>query len=342
MTRILGIITLLFCICSCNEEYKEDGINYEAPPPINDREIGFDADSQYSFDAIEQIEYKDESSGEIAGTFSNAGYNLNLALNDITGNVSYAITSEGTASNLSPSSSLKAPASKASKQPRKKSKIIWTAGLEFQVTNVDSATRVIGDIAALNDGFISEMNKTQDNRRINNSITIKVNADNFQQTVNALKKLSIHLSSERINSQDVTKEYIDAESRLKTKQEVLERYKDILRTRTGKIEEVLEAEEKIRRLTEEIEAKKGYLRYLGDRVQFSRIQLNIFEKVEFATNEPVRYEETFVDKAKAGFGNGWEWIQNFLLLMITLWPLLLIVSVLLFWKRKWLKKNILR
>ncbi len=340
MVRTITLLALLCFLFSCDTD---NSSMYETPSPITKVEFGSDSE-EFEIEREEEISWADQASGEITGS---NGFTYDFVLQDINSNadfsnVSNSFTVGSSAALLSANNSdlvKQEPKQKTKSKPKPNAKIIWTGGLEFQVNNVDSATTIISDIAALNEGFVSEMNKTQSNTRIKNSITLKVNSENFQKTINELKKLSIHLNQETINSQDVSKEYIDAESRLKTKQEVLERYKDILRTRTGKIEEVLDAEEKIRRLTEEIEAKKGYLRYLNDRVKYSRIQLSIYETVEFISEEPVRYEKTFGDKAIAGFGNGWSIIQNIVLVLITLWPVLLIVGTLLFWKRKWIKKT---
>jgi len=340
MVRTITLLALLCFLFSCDDD---NSSMYETPSPITKVEFGSNS-KEFDIEREEEISWQDEASGEITGANGIGSDGTNYLLHIATDLVdeSFASTNASNATPLSINNSdlvKQAPKQKTKSKLKPNAKIIWTGGLEFQVNNVDSATTIISDIAALNEGFVSEMNKTQSNKRIKNSITLKVNSENFQKTINELKKLSIHLNQETINSQDVSKEYIDAESRLKTKQEVLERYKDILRTRTGKIEEVLDAEEKIRRLTEEIEAKKGYLRYLNDRVKYSRIQLSIYETVEFISEEPVRYEKTFGDKAIAGFGNGWSIIQNIALVLITLWPVLLIVGTLLFWKRKWIKKT---
>ena len=338
MLKTLTYALFLFIFISCEDDYNSDGINLEAPPALQNGQIAEFGDD-LEIDQYTEADLKEFTSEDVIVRSASTHEFTTLSANDIAANSSFAQAN----SNTSPLNLIadKRASLQSPPKPKAKTKIIWSAGLDFQVNNVDSATAVIGEIATLNDGFIAEMNKTQDSKRINNTITIKVNSENFQKTIKSLKSLAIHLTSERINSQDVSKEYIDAESRLKTKQEVLERYKDILRTRTGNIEEVLDAEEKIRRLTEEIEAKKGYLRYLSDRIKYSRINLSIYEKVEFIANEPARYEKTFGDKAIAGFGNGWAWIQNFVLVIITLWPLLLIAALVIFWKRKWVKKNIL-
>ena len=67
----------------------------------------------------------------------------------------------------------------------------------------------------------------------------------------------IFLDKEDITSNDVTAEFVDIESRLKTKKEVRNRYITILKTKTGKVKDIIQAEEAIRKITEEIEVKEG-------------------------------------------------------------------------------------
>jgi len=101
------------------------------------------------------------------------------------------------------------------------------------------------------------------------------------------------------------------------------------------------AEEKIRVLQEEIEAKEGRLRYLSDQVSWSTINLVLFQKMPVIPNDYIA-KNTFFAKAKRGFGNGWAMITDTLLLFINIWPLALVLGAVLVWKRHWLSIRIRR
>ena len=105
------------------------------------------------------------------------------------------------------------------------------------------------------------------------------------------------------------------------------------------VEDVLAAEEKIRVIQEEIESREGRLRYLKDNVSLSTIHIEMYEETE--QKLAVVYEEGFFSKAKGGFANGWNFILGLLVGLINIWPILLIIILLILFRKK-LKRIIRR
>lgn len=213
-------------------------------------------------------------------------------------------------------------------------KMIWRADVEFQVEDMEKSSNKISTICEQEGAFISGMNMTTTNYRISNRMQIRVNSEKFNALIDQLKGESVFMDRIEITSNDVTEEFIDIESRLKTKKDVRERYINILRNKTGSIKDVIEAEEAIRTITEEIEAKEGRLRYLRDQVSLSTITLTIYQKVEFK-RAPNVYEKSYGDDVVDSFGLGWRIITTLVLGLVAIWPILLIgIIVLVIWKRK--------
>ena len=210
--------------------------------------------------------------------------------------------------------------------------IIKNANLRLQVENVDESTYKITTLTENYNGYMANMNLTNDNHEINNKITIKLPAANFEPFLNDLSKEAVYVYSKKINTQDVTAEYVDLQSRLKTKKEVKERYSEILRSRTKSLEEVYKAEEMIRKLQEEIEAAEGRMRYLSNQSALSTILVDIYEPKEYEV-EPIVYSESFWLKLWEGFENGWASVSSVILFFVNLWPLVFI-GIFIFWKRK--------
>jgi len=218
----------------------------------------------------------------------------------------------------------------------KNRKIIWTSNLNLQVEDVEFSTQRITEICEQYDCFISEMNQKNYDSEIYNNIQIRIKNNHFQNVIDELKNLALFVKSININSDDVTEEFVDIERRLNTKKQARDRYINILKTKTGKVKDIIEAEEAIRRITEEIEAKEGRLRFLKDRVDFSTINVRVYQKVEFV-KAPVIYIKPYTTKMAEAFLNGWAFISNMFLLLITIWPLLLLVAILSFWQKEKLK-----
>ncbi len=217
-------------------------------------------------------------------------------------------------------------------------KIIWSADLEFQVVDVDTATKKISDLCEKYGAFISNMNMNSTNYEVSNRITIRVDNNHFNELINEIKGTSTFIRKVEINSNDVTEEFVDIESRLKTKKEVRERYIDILRNKAGEVKDVIAAEEAIRVITEEIEAKEGRLRFLQNKVSQSTINLEIYQKVDYKS-EPETFEKGFFTKAKDSLATGWEIILEVFLFALRIWPLLIISMVLIIWRKKWFRKK---
>lgn len=214
-------------------------------------------------------------------------------------------------------------------------KMIWTGNVEVQVKNVDEATVGINNLCKKYNAFVSTMNLNNTSYEISNDITIRVSSEHFASLMEDIKAQGDFLKNVSISSNDGTEQYIDVTSRLKTKKEVRERYIEILKNKTGKISEVLEAEEAIRKITEEIEAKEGQLRYLEDKIKYSTINVRLYEKVTFR-EEPDIYEKSFGDKVIQALKNGWNIVTTLVIVAINIWPLILIGGFLI-WRWKWVR-----
>ena len=75
----------------------------------------------------------------------------------------------------------------------------------------------------------------------------------------------------------MTKAYTDLETRLKVKRDTADRLRELLRTRTADLPDVLNAERELARVTEEIEQMEGERRFYDQQVAFSTIALTVFE-----------------------------------------------------------------
>ncbi len=219
-------------------------------------------------------------------------------------------------------------------------KIIWTANLDFQVKDVNETTTKIAELCKKEGAFVARMDLNNTKYEIYNTIKIRVKSDSFSALLKKLQDEALFMRNLSINADDVTEEYLDVQTRLATKKAVRERYIDILKNKAGNIKDVIEAEEAIRKITEEIEAKEGRLKYLSNQVAMSTINLRIYQEVSY-TAEPNIYIKSFSEKAVEALGNGWNGIKGFIILLLNIWPILILVSLSL-WKGKWLIRKLFR
>lgn len=211
-------------------------------------------------------------------------------------------------------------------------KIIKTAQYKIQVKDVEVSSHTIKRVVLEKGGYISEMNMTNFQGQKNNVFTIRVSDENFESLLESIGNEAIYTNYKKIETQDVSEEFIDIQSRLKTKKQVRDRYEEILRTKATTVKEVLMAEEQIRVLQEEIEAKEGRLRFLENQVSLNTLHLGIYQIIEVNHHEQFA-SPSFWAKAGNNFAQGWGLIKEISLLFIQLWPIFLIIGGILFWKR---------
>lgn len=216
-------------------------------------------------------------------------------------------------------------------------KIIKTSDFSIKVKKVAESTKRIEEMVAAEEGFISSMDLTNSTYRITSQVVIRVPAQRFDQLMDKVETESIYTNYRRVNAQDVTEEYLDIETRLKTKKQVRDRYVMILRDKAKTVEEVLQAEEAIRVIQEEIESREGRLNYLKNRVSMSTINLELYQEVPYTPDRGQR--TTFWTRLKQSAVNGWALVVNIVLGLVTIWPLVLIGGVLL-WRRKWIRRKL--
>ncbi len=216
-------------------------------------------------------------------------------------------------------------------------KIIKTADYRIEVEDVKASYAAIEPLVKKNKGYITNMNETNNRYNINNSMTIRVPQENFDQLLIAISEVSIFEDYKRINASDVTAEYLDVQTRLENKKLVRDRYIDVLKNKAKTVEEIILAEETIRRIQEEIEAKEGRLKYLKNQTSLSTINLDMYQTIE-RPNIPKR---SYFAKIKRGFENGWDLCLDMFLGLINIWPIVLLL-ILFFWKRSWIWSKIKR
>ncbi|MFL5754590.1 MAG: DUF4349 domain-containing protein [Bacteroidia bacterium] len=198
--------------------------------------------------------------------------------------------------------------------------LIQTADIKFQVEDLGKSNELIEGLILKHGAYISSSNMETSYNNTENRISVRVAPAKFNALINDLMKQSIYTNYKNIRSEDVTAEYVDIETRLRTKREVEARYIDILKNKAKTVDDVLNAENAIRVIHEEIEAKTGRLNYLKDQVALSTINLEFYQVTKI-TGQPQRIEYSYWSEAGDAFKTGWTGMKRFLIGLIYIWPL---------------------
>lgn len=186
-------------------------------------------------------------------------------------------------------------------------KLIRNGNLSFQVENFADAEKQIYSWVESYGGYISSSDIY--NRSAN--YTAKIPSKNFDAAMFSIGNLG-KLKNKSISSDDVTDEYYDLESRLKTKEILKSRYETYL-SKAKETKEILEIESQLNRTITEIESMKGRLKRLNDQVDYSTIRISI--ELPYGQNDEQIPQVTIGDKFKEIGSNFVNFMGNLLIII---------------------------
>jgi len=225
-----------------------------------------------------------------------------------------------------------APASKVKQEIEQK--IIKEATLRFETDNLENTFNQIQKAVTNSKARIINDSEGKDYGTISRNLTVKVPSQNFDRFISDVSKGVSYFEVKNISAEDVTEQYIDLTSRLKTKKKLEERYLEILK-KANKVSEILEIEEQISTIREEIESKEGQLKYLESRVSESTITIEFYKTVAEKEGVKISYGSKLWTAVKSGFYS----LSDFLISLISVWPFVIIFIVLAYFIRKRLKRR---
>ncbi|MFZ5945408.1 MAG: DUF4349 domain-containing protein [Bacillota bacterium] len=157
-------------------------------------------------------------------------------------------------------------------------KIIKTGHLNLEVDSYKQTTGYINSMVTEMRGYIVNENThiyDYERKLLAGNISLRIPNERFEEALNRLEQIGA-ANNRTIDSQDVTEEYVDVESRLKAMRLKEERLLAIL-DKSGTLGDVLAVENELARTRGDLEALEGRLRYLNNRTELSTINVTIRE-----------------------------------------------------------------
>jgi hypothetical protein len=156
-------------------------------------------------------------------------------------------------------------------------KIMYKAQLTMQVEVYAESQRAIQEVVQRSGGYVLQFNESETATEKNGMFVIKVPANGFQSLLTELEKLH-PLKQKNIQGQDVTEEFVDLTARLKARQAVESRLLDFMKE-AKKTDELIQYSNELGKVQEEIERIKGRMRYLEQNVDYSTIELRVYQRI---------------------------------------------------------------
>lgn len=202
-------------------------------------------------------------------------------------------------------------------------KIIKNATLSVEVKDYIRFNELMRSAVKQSGGYIAQEEQNESDYKIENTVTIKVPVDQFDNAVAALTPGKEKVLIRKITSLDVTGEVVDAKSRLEAKRQVRLRYLDLLK-QAKNMEEILQVQNEINELQEHMEATAGRINYLSHAAAFSTIQLSYFQVLNPQAKD-TGTPPGFGKKVLLALEAGLEWVGELIILLLTLWPVWIVL-----------------
>ena len=223
---------------------------------------------------------------------------------------------------------------------QKQSKIIKNGQMNIEVDDISIAKHQIDTLLSKYQAYYGNEQFDKSSYQSTYSLIIRVPSKNFEKLISDIESNKGDIKSKNINANDVTESYYDIVTRLENKRAYLKQYQVLLK-KANSIKDILEVQEKIRRLSEEIDSAVGRLKYMDSQVDFSTLTLQIYQQFERKFEPRKRH---FWSQISRSFKNGFEGFLDFILGIVSIWPFILILLGVWFFRKRinfkfWKKRN---
>lgn len=218
--------------------------------------------------------------------------------------------------------------------------IVRIAGLTLTTKEFDKTRAGLEDILKRHSGYMGELKVSApaDSGRTLTA-TLRIPAPQLDAAMTELKKLG-RVEDESQGGEEVTQQYVDLQARLANGIHTEQRLTEILRSRTGKLQDVLKVELEIDRVRGEIEQMQAEKKELSKRVAFATLSTTVREEY-FAKLQgtPPSTGSRFRNAAVDGYNTVVEGLIDIGLFLLSAGPSLLLWAAILFFPVRWAWKK---
>ncbi len=209
-------------------------------------------------------------------------------------------------------------------------KIIRTSYISMESTNFDETLKALSAKADSLGGYVenyqvSSTSYNTDSGRYS-TLTVRVPADQFSAFTNAVGEYG-NITSNEMNTEDITSQYTDVEARLTTLKTQETRLLELL-AKAENVADMVTIEQRLSDVRYEIESleslKKGY----DERITYSTVHLNITEvtTLSVVNGVPKSFGEQLGQTLRSSFVNFGEFLKDALIGFVYALPYLLILA----------------
>ncbi|MFB1050321.1 DUF4349 domain-containing protein [Paraliobacillus sp. JSM ZJ581] len=211
------------------------------------------------------------------GTIDEADYSNEVAIEDKSMGEELATNSEKEITNETSEQVEQKDGEELPKGAETDRKIIYHANVSLEVKDFQGTVERLEKEINGAGGYIVSSDSYQIEKNIHEgTITARIPQEQFEDFINMVEKSDMKVTQKNISGEDVTEQYVDLESRLKSKQVVEKRLLAFIE-QAEKTEDLLKISNDLANVQEEIEQITGKMNYLNNKSDFATVSLHIQE-----------------------------------------------------------------
>ncbi|HEY9504497.1 MAG TPA: DUF4349 domain-containing protein [Gemmatimonadales bacterium] len=163
--------------------------------------------------------------------------------------------------------------------------ILRTGHASIEVDSLEAGMARLRQLAQRAGGFVADAAVQSGRNQVPQAtLELKVPSARFDELTEGLQPIG-RLEFVNVSADDVSEEFVDLTARAANGHRLEERLIELLRTRTGKLQDVLSVEHELARVREEIERIEGRLRYLKSSAQLSTLSVSLHEPLPIVVTQ---------------------------------------------------------
>ena len=207
--------------------------------------------------------------------------------------------------------------------------IVRTVTLRMAASNFDAVRPAIDRALRDTDGFVGQLGASEAGdagRSIRG--TLRVPAGRLDEVIAALKKLG-RVVDESQQSDDVTDQIVDLDTRIANGKMTEKRLAELIQNRSGRVSDVLEVEREMARVRTELERLEAQRKNAGHRVAYATLNIEVLEERRAGVSlGPVPVTARLRDAISDGFESALSSLLELTLFLLRIGPALLLWTIL--------------
>ncbi len=207
------------------------------------------------------------------------------------------------------------------------SAIIRHASIRLRSTDFKTDETKLKQIIKQHKAWIANETLQQTDDEKSSSLIIKVPAESLDACMQSIVAIGARVEQLQVNAEDVTARIIDTRGRWEAKRLIRARYLDLLQ-QAHTMADMLELQQEVNKITEDMEVADYTIKHLQAQVRYSTIEVILYEPMEGGGK--TGFAARIWDALKSGASSAVDLFVG----ILSIWPVLLIITLILYWIRK--------